>query len=563
MSSFFCSIVAIFLALAALLPCHAQGADLFSDKSSALTADKSAAGSSSDDDQSAAVVFQGKRLLIFRGGLDGFSAKERAQRTTQAIERLNASKDFLPEMLKLRETADGTEVVYGNEFIATMTMDDAKRAQSSTQLLASEFAAKLRIALMRQSEPVTPYSVARGVGLTIGASILMLIVMGVLGRVAAYVGTRIESYKGTAISGVRIQKAELLSAAALCNILHTLNKVAHLATFMIALYIYLIAVFNSFAATKWLALALRDTALVPLTTTVEALIGYLPKGMAIVVIAVLTYAIIAFADFFFDAIKEQQISFSGFDPEWAHPTYQLVRAMILAFALVAALPYAPFGESESFKQVGFLVGILVSLGSTSVIGNVMAGTVLTYTKAFKVGDRIKIGDTIGDVQDKSLFVTRLCTTKNEIVSIPNGYILNTSITNFSSMGKGGQLIVHTGVTIGYGEPWRHVHELLIAAALATDGIVPEPAPFVLQTALSDFYVCYEINAYSNAPHSMPRVYSDLHANIQDKFNAAGVEIMSAHYGYLRDGNKTTIPDQNLPADYKAPTFVFSSTDKRG
>jgi len=518
------------------------------------------AGSASDDDQGAAVVLNGKRIFVFHCPLDGFSPKERAQRTTDALERLDKAGAFNPDLVQLKETADGTEVVHGPTFLAVMTLDDAKKAQSSTQLLASEFAAKTRIALSRKNdEPVTAYSVACGVGIAVGASLLMLILMGVLGRMSAYVGRKIDSWTGTVINGVRIQKAELLSASALSSILHTLNKIVHLAIFLAALYIYLIAVLNSFPGTRWLSLALRDTALVPLTTTVEALIGYFPKGMAVLVIAILTYGIIAFADFFFEAVKAQQISFDGFDPEWAEQTFQLVRVMIIAFALVGALPYAPFGESESFKQVGFLLGILVSLGSTSVIGNVMAGTVLTYTNAFKVGDRIKIGDTVGDVQEKSLFVTRLCTTKNEIVALPNGFILNTSITNYSAMGKAGQLIMHSGVTIGYGEPWRRVHELLIAAALATEGIVPEPKPFVLQTALSDFYVCYEINAYSDAPQQMTRVYSDLHANIQDQFNAAGVEIMSPHYGYLRDGNHTTIPSDNLPKDYKAPTFVVTSS----
>jgi small-conductance mechanosensitive channel len=232
--------------------------------------------------------------------------------------------------------------------------------------------------------------------------------------------------------------------------------------------------------------------------------------------------------------------------------------VIVAFALVAALPYVPFGESDSFKQVGFLFGILVSLGSTSVIGNVMAGTVLTYTNAFKLGDRIKIGDTVGDVQEKSLFVTRIRTPKNEIISIPNGAILNTNVTNFSALGKTGRLIVHTSITIGYEEPWRKIHELMIEAALVTEGIVPEPRPFVLQTALNDSYVCYEVNAYCNTPNSMHQVYSSLHANIQDKFFAAGVEIMSPQYHYLRDGNKSTIPAEHLPKDYQPPSFIVSS-----
>ncbi len=266
------------------------------------------------DDQNAAVVFNGKRLYVFNGARDGFSAKERAQRTTDAINRLSRLPEFDPNLVQLKESADGTEVVYGDRFIATMTLDDAKKAQSTTQLLASEFAAKLRIALSRHLEPVTAATVACGLGVTLGASILMLIVTGILGKVAGYVSAKINKWNGTVISGVRIQKAELLSASSLCNILHTLNKIAEMTTFLAALYVYLIVVFNSFPGTRWLALALRDTALVPLTTAVEALVGYLPKAMAIIAIAILTCLVIAFADFFFNAIKIEQISFSGFDP---------------------------------------------------------------------------------------------------------------------------------------------------------------------------------------------------------------------------------------------------------
>ncbi|MBU6453689.1 MAG: mechanosensitive ion channel family protein [Cyanobacteria bacterium REEB67] len=495
---------------------------------------------------------------MFTGSRDGFSAKDRAQRTTTAINQLAKFDNFDPNLVKLRETSDGTEIVYGNTFIATMTLEDAKRANSSTQLLASEFAAKLRIALSREQQPMTLSTVACGIGISIGATILLLLCAGFLGRAGNYINARIDQWNGTFISSVRIQQAELLSADSLCRILRIVNRVGQLVTLLAFLYLYLIVVLNSFPGTQWLALALRDTALVPLTTAVEAVIGYLPKGIAILVIVVVTYGVIAFADFFFNAVGAEQIRFTGFDPEWAEPTYQLVRVMIIAFALVASLPYAPFGESESFKQVGFLFGILVSLGSTSVIGNVMAGTVLTYTNAFKIGDRIKIGDCIGDVEEKSLFVTRLKTAKNEIVSIPNGAILNTNVTNFSVMGRSGLLIMHTQITIGYGEPWRKVHELLIAAALATENIVSEPEPFVLQSALSDFYVCYEINAYCNDAQKMNRVYSQLHANIQDKFNEAGVEIMSAHYKYLRDGNHSTIPADHLPKDYKAPPFVLKT-----
>jgi small-conductance mechanosensitive channel len=179
----------------------------------------------------------------------------------------------------------------------------------------------------------------------------------------------------------------------------------------------------------------------------------------------------------------------------------------------------------------------------------MGGLSITYMRAFKVGDRVRIGDTVGDVIDKSLLVTHIRTIKNEDITIPNAMIMNTHVVNYSARAKEEGLILHTSVTIGYDAPWRTVHELLIEAARKTACILLEPKPFVLQTALNDFYVTYELNAYTDEPRQMVNTYSALHRNIQDSFNEAGVEIMSPHYAQLRDGNKTAIPDAYLPPGY--------------
>lgn len=180
----------------------------------------------------------------------------------------------------------------------------------------------------------------------------------------------------------------------------------------------------------------------------------------------------------------------------------------------------------------------------------MAGVVLTYTRAFKVGDRVKISDAVGDVVENNLLITRIRTIKNVDITVPNAMVLASHITNYSSSALEHGLILHTTVTIGYDAPWRQVHELLISAACATENILELPAPFVLQTSLDDFYVSYQINAFTNTPAVMARTYSVLHQNIQEKFNAAGVEIMSPHYSSLRDGSMITTPEPYLPEAYK-------------
>jgi small-conductance mechanosensitive channel len=184
----------------------------------------------------------------------------------------------------------------------------------------------------------------------------------------------------------------------------------------------------------------------------------------------------------------------------------------------------------------------------------MAGLTITYTRAFKLGDRVKIGDVTGDIIEKSMLVTKIRTIKNEEITVPNTKIMSSEVINYSTCAPDQGLILHTTVTIGYDAPWRQVHQLLIEAALNTPLIIDKPSPFVLQTALNDFYISYQVNAYTRSANEMAVIFSDLHQNIQDSFNRAGVEIMSPHYKSVRDGNAIAIPDENKSDGYVAPSF---------
>jgi small-conductance mechanosensitive channel len=176
------------------------------------------------------------------------------------------------------------------------------------------------------------------------------------------------------------------------------------------------------------------------------------------------------------------------------------------------------------------------------VANLVAGTLLTYTRAFRIGDRIQIGDTTGDVMERTFLVTRLRTPKNEVVAIPNSTALQSSVINYSSMAREGPgLIVHTTVTIGYDVPWATVHRLLEDAARRTTGVLKTPPPFVLQTALGDFSVSYQINVFTRDASRLPALLSDLHQHIQDAFSEEGVEILSPTFEAHRDGKESTVP----------------------
>ena len=227
---------------------------------------------------------------------------------------------------------------------------------------------------------------------------------------------------------------------------------------------------------------------------------------------------------------------------------------MLGFALIVMFPYLPGVKSQAFQGISIFLGVLLSLGSSSAVANAVAGVILTYMRSYLVGDWVEIGGTTGEVVEKTILITRLLTPKDEVITIPNSAVMAGSVRNFSVEAKKFGVIFHTTVSIGYDAPWRTVHRLLTSAALETDHVRKQPTPFVLQSALNDFYVCYELNAYTDRPREMLNIFSDLHKNIQDRFNEEGIEICSPHFSSIRDGNAIAIPGQYIKDGYQAPGF---------
>ena len=244
-------------------------------------------------------------------------------------------------------------------------------------------------------------------------------------------------------------------------------------------------------------------------------------------------------------IQSERLKIGGFYADWAMPTFHIVRFLLYAFMIAMIYPYLPGSKSGVFQGISVFVGLIVSLGSSTVIGNIIAGLVITYMRPFKLGDRIKLNDTTGNVIEKTPLVTRIRTPKNEVVTIPNSFIMSSHTVNFSQSARDYGLIIHSEVSVGYDIPWRKTHQLLVEAALNTPGVVDDPRPFVLETSLQDYYPVYQVIAYIKDANQLAQVYSDLHQNIQDRFNEEGIEIMSPHYTATRDGSETTIPKDDL------------------
>lgn len=341
-----------------------------------------------------------------------------------------------------------------------------------------------------------------------------------------------------------------------------LLRLARVVLVLIALLIFIPMELRLLPWTHDYAPLVQEYLLAPLRSFGSSFVQQLPNLLAILTIVFLAWVLMRIARAVFAEIGRGAVRISGFDQNWAPFTYKIVAFLIWVCALLVAFPYVPGSESMAFRGVTIFLGALFSLSSTSIVSNVIAGIILTYTSAFRIGEVIKIGDTLGIATARRLLTTRLRTLKNEEVSIPNAVILNSHITNFSTMARGEGVILHTTITIGYNAPWQRVHELLLAAARATPFVLERPAPFVLQTSLNDYHISYQINVYTDKPREMLNIYSALHFNIQDQFNLAGVEIMSPGYTSLRDGNEITIPPQLRASEYQTPGFrIVSETPK--
>lgn len=506
------------------------------------------------------VMLSGKPVLSIKTRVLSFSPEDRAKTISSRLERLAKDPLFQPSSLKVVDSENTSDIISGDMVVMSVAEGDALAEGKPRLVLAEEDAAKIRAAVEARNKEYSMNSLLFGALYSLLATLALVTALVLINHFLPKLIIKMESLRGTYIRSIRFQSIEILNEARIVAVITSLIRGTRFVLLLGLLYLYIPLVLSFFPWTHGMATKLLDYILTPIEKVGMSFVSYLPKIFFLIVIITIAHYIIKFIKFLFSEVGKQTISIPGFYHDWAEPTFKIVRFLIIAFAAVVAFPYLPGADSPAFKGVSVFLGVLFSLGSTSAVSNIVAGVILTYMRAFKIGDRVKIADTIGDVVEKTLLITRIRTIKNVDITVPNAMVLGSHITNFSSSAHEYGLILNTTVTIGYDAPWRRVHELLIEAAVATENILELPAPFVFQTSLDDFYVSYQINAYTEKPSVMARTYSDLHQNIQEKFNEAGVEIMSPHYSTLRDGNMTTIPESYLSETYKQPPFRVSRVD---
>lgn len=499
-------------------------------------------------------------ILYVYTALGPFSPSMRAANTERRIEEMEDDMLYHSDSIVVFNSEQTVDLLYRDAIILSITDADALWMGMSKTELAGHYKNKIANSIDAHRRATSLQTLLKEIGLAVLVVIFVYLLIKYLNKGYKLLRVRIRDGRDKWIKGIRVKGYELFTAQKQVVAMHmVLNFTRWLLIFLI-IYLMLPVLFGIFPWTKTLSGTLFGYVLTPLKNILLAIWDYVPKLISIIIVLFVFRYVFKALKFFKHEVERGKLVIPGFYSEWAAPTYQIIRVLVVAFMLIVIFPFLPGSDSAVFRGVSVFLGVLFTFSSSGSLSNIFAGLVLTYMRAFKIGDRVQIGDSTGDIIEKTLLITRIRTIKNEDITIPNSTVLNSHTINYSSAAQDVGLIVHTTVTIGYDVPWKHVHELLISAASDTIYVLGNPKPFVLQTSLNDFYISYQVNAYTKEPSMQAEIYSSLHQNIQDKFNEAGVEIMSPHYKALRDGNQSTIPADYLPPEYTTPSFKVNAVD---
>jgi small-conductance mechanosensitive channel len=487
-----------------------------------------------------------------------FSAEERASAIQQRIKSIARNYRFKKDSIQLVSTEGSTDIVDNDKTIMSVSDNDAIWENTTRNDLASQYEKIINDEIVKYHNETNVTTLAKEILFALFLIILFGLIIKYIARFFRWTKVKIRLQKNRLFKGIKIKNYTLFDAGMEVNFFLSVNKVVKWLLIFLVLYLALPVIFGIFPWTKNYASTLFGYILNPIKAMAASFWAYVPNLITIVIILIVFRYVFKGLKYLKNEIKNEQLKIPGFYPDWANPTYQIIRILVFAFMIIVVFPYLPGSSSPVFRGVSVFLGFLFTFGSAGSLSNIISGLILTYMRLFKIGDRVKIGDQVGDVIEKSLLVTRIRTIKNEIISIPNSTVMNSHTINYSSDAPGLGLIINTTVTIGYDTPWREMHAALIEAALRTEFVLKEPEPFVLQTGLQDFYVSYQINAYIRESNKQATIYSSLYQNIQDVCNERGIEIMSPHYFSARDGNETTIPQAFRAKDYKSPVFKMKN-----
>lgn len=491
----------------------------------------------------APVIVDGDTLFVIYARKGGVTAEMRASTVRQKVLERGKRLTMFADSIYVFDSEVSSDVMAGEDVILSVTDLDALWQNTERMELAKTYRDIIQKKVNELHETYGLQQKLMGLGwVAIIVAVQWLLIWGIVWFLRRW-KFRVTRKLLRNIKSISINNYALLDSHRLGIVIIFLFN---LMRFLLILFVILIGVtlmFTVFPETKTFVYTVFGFIWNPLKDILLSIVGYLPKLFKIIVIVVCFHYLLRLIRYFANEIASGRLKINGFYPDLAMPTHTILRILLYSFMFVMIWPLLPSSDSEVFQGVSVFIGVIVSLGSSSIVGNVMAGLVMTYMRPFHIGDFIRFGDTEGEVIEKSLLVTRIRTRKNDIVTIPNSNMMSSQTSNYTFSAQRYGIIVHTKVTIGYDEPHGKIEALLLQAAENTDGIKRTPKPFVRITALDDFYVEYEINGYTDRAKTLTTVYSALHQQMLDTMHGAGVEIMSPHIEALRHDLPTQIPKQ--------------------
>lgn len=480
--------------------------------------------------QEATVIIDGTPLFKVVG-TSILPAKQRAKQIAEIIQSLAQDPSFDTTTIEVKEIDGLFRIIAGEKHIVGVSKGDVQiEGDFSPLIVAKEFfLPKIVQAIESYRSEREPDVMFKNILHALVRTVILSLLLFFLFWGFKKIDHLTERHFKRKIDDLETKSLQIVKSQQIWSVLQMVNRLVQAVLILIILYFFIHFVLNLFPWTRYISQTLLGFVIGPLISMGQAVLDYLPSLFFLIILFFVVRYLLKITNAFFGGIDRRQIRIANFDAEWAWPTYRIVRVLVIILAVVVAYPYIPGSGSEAFKGISLLLGVLFSLGSSSLIANLIAGYTMTYRRAFKVGDRVKIGTNVGEVTEIRLLVTHLRSLKNEEIVIPNSTILSGEITNFSSMAGKHGLILHTTVGIGYEVPWRQVEAMLLMAAERTEGLQRKSQPFVLQTGLGDFGINYELNVFTERSDEMPQIYADLHRNIQDVFNEYEVAIMTPHY----------------------------------
>ncbi|NOD95721.1 mechanosensitive ion channel [Ruegeria sp. HKCCD6228] len=488
----------------------------------------------------APVIVDGDMLFFLRGS-SALPAPERAESVQNKIIEVAEASESPTVDITFEETDLGIRIRADGEIVSIVTVADAELDQMELDVLGFLHGQAIEEAILSYRSNRTDQARVSGAieaaGWTSGFVVFVLVILWLHRRIRRRTLKLVKRY----LKDVETATAKSVQAEAIAALIRYGLNFALLVIFFLGFYYYLSFVLLAFAETRYFAQLLLTYLTEPVLLIFKGILSYIPNLIMLSLIAWVTLYIIKGMRVFFDAVEAGSFEMGDFEKHWVNPTFNIARVIVILIALVFAVPYIPGSDSAAFQGLTILVGAMLSLGANSVVSNMLAGLFVIYRRSTSIGDRIQIGEHIGDVVQIKLMETHLKSIKNELISIPNAQLMNSDVVNFSKKTDGSGLLLHTTVGIGYEEPPEKVEAMLIEAANRTKGIKAKPEPFVLWTALADYAINYQINGYTTRGSIIPKIRSDLHRNIVAVFNENKVQIMTP--SYMADP-----PEPKIPAD---------------